>query len=41
MLAQVRGATDEIEAVLASLDPDVLDGSLAAEYVDVFARQLR
>ena len=38
MLAQVRGATDEIETVLASLDPDVLDGSLAAEYVEVFAR---
>ena len=38
MLAQVRGATEEIEAVLASLDPDVLDGSVAAEYVEMFAR---
>jgi hypothetical protein len=38
VLAQVRGATLEVEAVLASLDPDVLDGSLAAEYVEVFAR---
>ena len=38
MLAQVRGASDQLEAVLASLDPDVLDGPVAAEYVEVFAR---
>jgi len=38
VLDQVRGASDQLEAVLASLDPDVLDGPVAADYVDAFAR---
>jgi hypothetical protein len=38
VLAQVQGAIDEVEAVLASLDPDVLDGQLATRYVELFAR---
>ena len=38
MLAQVRDASDQLEAVLASLDPDVLEGAVAAEYVAVFAK---
>ena len=38
MLATLRAASDEVEAVVASLDADALDGAVAADYVEVFAK---
>ena len=38
MLVQVREASAQVEAVVGSLDADVLDPSVASDYVEVFAK---
>ena len=38
MLVQVREASAHVEAIVRSLDPDVLDSALATDYVEAFAK---
>jgi len=38
VLAKVRAASNEVEAIVASLDVEGLDGTVATEYVEVFAQ---
>ena len=38
VLSQVDAAIEQLETVVAALDPDVLDGALAARYVEAFVR---
>ncbi len=38
MLVQVREASAQVEAVVGALDPDVLEPTVASEYVEAFAK---